>query len=235
MGERKRGRFGLPVGVAATVAALLLLAVPVAQATTVTPINDPITVENTTPTDFIPANAYSPTGLRCYDVTAEFEVKGTLQNFNRNINDTGEGALSTGPGSVSIDMSDNGAGAQAPIFDDCWVRDFSTSTDDDPAFVTTSGIWTIAAIAGSPDRVAVGVPASGAIIDIPAQACEIDVSNDGRGSSVLSVFTDGDQSNLATIDVDGQIDFSGCNLPTPAGFEGSLEMESTSGTPVEIN
>lgn len=233
MGKNKTRKVGLLGSSTAIVAAFAMVFASLASATTVTPVNDPITVENTTPTDFIPANAYADTGLRCYDVEAEFEVGNA---FNRNINDTGVGTYSNSAGSVIADMSDNGAGAQAPIFTDCWVRDFSIGVDLIPTNVSTSGIWTVSAIAGSPDRVAVGVPPSGAIIDIQALGCQIDVSNNGRGSSVLSVFTDGDESNLATIDVDGQIDFGGtCDLPTPSQFEGSLEMSSASGTPVEIS
>lgn len=225
--------------VAAVLGALVAYAAlaPAAKATEVQPTNQQIKITNKGPTDFIPSNAYENQGIRCFDSQAEFTISDT---HDRNINKTGIGTHSTGPGSVITSFDPNSrdpSEVKAPVFRDCHVWDFDSDSSVASATVETNtdhGNWTLAAqyIPGSTmDAIlSIGVPAGGAVIDAPF--CEITVSNDGRepgaASSVFAEWHNEEREN-GEANVDGQIDFTssgfGCSGDTPAQFEGTYQPD----------
>jgi len=244
---RGKRRFNLALLAALAAMSATALAASSAVATEVLPTNDKITAVNKTPTEFIPNNAYSTVGLNCYDSEAGFVVDNTR---DRNINRPKTGTFSDDSGSVITDMNDNDQdpSARAPVFDDCWVsvwdpmnpQDPPTDIDDDVTVTTSdvNGWWTIAADAVKEreenDVVAIGVPMEGATVDIGLLGCTITVSPN-QASSVMADFTDGDKQTAANLQVDGQIDFDGCDLDSPAQFEGDFAVTSASGAAVVIN
>jgi hypothetical protein len=199
-----------------------------ASATVVTPPASPIVAESNGNTAFIPENAYAEKSIQCENSEAAFETPSAVApETQNNTNETGVGARSTGPGSVTMNIS------PSPSFTNCevyiWVEPpgawFPTGV---PVTVNTGGGWSVAATQiGSTSIAAIAVPEEGAeiVIETKAGNCPLIVSPIGA-SSVNAVY----DNSTSELDADGQIEFadpfscSGFNAANPAQFEGSYAV-----------
>jgi hypothetical protein len=228
----------IPVSLIAALLALGMLAFGAtsASATAVTPPEAEITATLAagTTSKFLPANAYAETSVQCESSEAEFttpngEFEPGEGKFRYNTNRgaiEAVGAFSESAGSVIMDLT------EPPTFNECFIYEWSgtawVKNEEAPASVSTNndnGDWTFAALQLTEwqGQASIGVPTAGAEIEIPALACTEVVSPTQASSVAAPAYVNETQKLF----VDGQIDGSGCPLPTPAQFEAIYDLTET--------
>lgn len=211
--------------------------------TEATPKAETVELKSTDEPKLLPANAFAATFTKCEKAHGFIEAPAEEEaNFFGNINRTGVGTHSTGPGGVVMPLV-NAANEipkefQPIVFETCGVFEFVEVEPGKfkeeklvPAEVTTTnthGNWkaTADSIAFGTEAgqfvsaVSIAVPPSGATIKVPALACEVVVS-EGEASPVSARYSNPPVGGLGTLTVDSQLQFGGtCGLPSPAQFEG---------------
>jgi hypothetical protein len=212
------------ISLIAMLAALSVLGVMAASAsaTKVTPSNtaQTATLAAGSLAEFKPNNAFNPFWTVCEESEAKFTTPNSAVNEN-NINRTAVGKFSSGPGSVTANLT------APPTFNKCSVvfegapvagAEATTNANNGNWSVAVEGLGTTGGIVG------IGVPKAGAVITVPGTECRVTVSPN-QSSVVMARYTNATSSLL----VDGQIaleenapkcaEVTGAPFVSPAQFE----------------
>jgi hypothetical protein len=209
------------IGLLALTAALFAFALGAtgASATIVVPPNKAVELKSTE-TFFLPGNAYGELFVKCTSSVAKFttppgRVKGgTVRVGNdQNINRSGVGTRSTGPGGVWADLT------EPPSFGGCDL--FKGATLVEGATVATSkefGAWSLTGmgVTEAAGTAAIGVPKKGATITL-ASGTSLTISPE----EASAVFAPEYKNSTHTLTVDSQIRFTPSTelITSPAQFE----------------
>jgi hypothetical protein len=219
--------------------------------TEATPKAETVKLTSTDEPKLLPANAFAATFTKCEKAHGFIEAPAEEEaNFFGNMNRTGVGTHSTGPGGVVMPLV-NEANEIPPafepiVFETCGVFEFVEVSPGvfkeeklAEAKVTTTnanGNWKASADSiefGSEagqfvNAVTIAVPPSSATIEVPALACKVVVS-EGEASPVSARYANPPEAGKAgTLTVDSQLQFGGtCGLPSPAQFEGHFSANKS--------